>query len=118
MATAINRTSLYVNKSADLNKCPVNDWIHNPTLPGVDKKYWKISGDDVLEMTTAEKTIVDDTETKAVIKSQLSGKDARMVRGIDDLIELLVSKGIISLTDLPSELKDKYNERKVLRSQL
>jgi hypothetical protein len=44
------------------------DWIINPDLSsvvGIAEKYWKISGDSVLEMTSEEKAIVDAAEAGA-----------------------------------------------------
>ena len=36
-------------------------------------------------------------------------------RGIDDILEMLIAKGVITEDDIPNELKTKYNDRKALR---
>ena len=41
--------------------------------------------------------------------------DLSMIRVIEDLIEVLVDKSIINLTDLPGEVQKKMTERKKLR---
>ena len=39
-----------------------DDWLINPDVSGlssVEKKYWKVSGSDVVEMSAGEKDTVD-----------------------------------------------------------
>jgi hypothetical protein len=45
-----------------------NDWVINPDLSavqGVEKKYWKVTGNSVVEMNTGEKSTVDSNELTA-----------------------------------------------------
>ncbi len=55
-------------------------------------------------------------ETKIVNKLALVDTDIGMIRVIDDLIDVLVSKGHMSLSDLPAGAKAKYDNRKGLRT--
>jgi len=59
MSTIINKTTLQIIPSADTGKYPESEWIYNPILPNCDQKYWKISGNTVVEMEQSEKNIVD-----------------------------------------------------------
>ncbi len=62
MSNVIHRTTLMQKFSVNTPDYPVTDWIINPdlsALAAVLKKYWKIVGGAVLEMTQAEKDTVD-----------------------------------------------------------
>ena len=62
MSVVINRTNKQILYSANTPDYSETDWIINPDLSllsSVPQKYWKISGDSVLEMTTQEKSNVD-----------------------------------------------------------
>ncbi|KPQ27870.1 MAG: hypothetical protein HLUCCX14_13350 [Marinobacter excellens HL-55] len=43
--------------------------------------------------------------------------DADLVRVIEDLVDILTQKGIFQYTELPSEVRNKLNSRKVLRRE-
>lgn len=62
MSDVVNRTTGQYLKSVNTPDYPEADWIINPdlsALAGVPGRYWKISGDRVLEMTRAERDAVD-----------------------------------------------------------
>jgi len=62
MSDVINRTTKQYLKSVNTPDYSDTDWIINPdlsSLTSVPQKYWKISGDNVLEMNTEEKAAVD-----------------------------------------------------------
>lgn len=44
--------------------------------------------------------------------------DRKMIRVLDDLIEVLVSKNIIMLTDLPDEAREKFGDRQQVRRRM
>jgi len=79
MANVVNRTTVRFLRSVSTPDFPVADWIINPDLSsvaGVPTKYWKISGDLVLEMTQAEKDAVDAAEAAATLTGvRTEGKD-------------------------------------------
>ncbi len=49
--------------------------------------------------------------------SRLRESDSALIRVIEDLVDLLSTKGIIRFTDLPAEAQDKLMIRKSLRGQ-
>jgi len=58
----INRTTYEAFAVPSLDIYPVEEWVHNPDLSGVndvDKIYWKVIDDTVVEMTQEEKDIID-----------------------------------------------------------
>jgi len=68
MSNVIHRTTLERKLSVNTPDFPVGTWIINPdltSLGGVAEKYWKISGDNVLEMNQTEKDVVDAAEVEA-----------------------------------------------------
>ena len=62
MANVLNRTTLQYLLSVNTPDYPTQDWVINPDLSavsGVAVKYWKLTGDNVTEMTQGEKDTVD-----------------------------------------------------------
>jgi hypothetical protein len=51
-------------------------------------------------------------------ESLLRAADLKMIRVLEDLIEVLVRKNVIMLTDLPREARDKLGLRKEARKRL
>ncbi|MDR2550805.1 MAG: hypothetical protein LBD10_11460 [Desulfobulbus sp.] len=49
---------------------------------------------------------------------QLMASDATMVRVLEDLIDVLVAKNLILITELPPQARDKILGRKQLRAQM
>ena len=48
----------------------------------------------------------------------LAGSDLKMIRLVDDLIDLLIDKDVIKFTDLPPAAGEKYLQRQVARKRL
>lgn len=48
----------------------------------------------------------------------LAESDLRMVRLVDDLVDVLIDKGIIKFTDLPQAAGEKYLQRQAARKRL
>jgi hypothetical protein len=69
MADVVNKTTMQLLRSVNTPDYPSADWLISPaglaTLlsGGIPSRYWKLTGagDDIEEMTTAEKAAVDDT---------------------------------------------------------
>ena len=60
---------------------------------------------------------MEDIKEKA--KKDLASTDSVIQeRGIDDILEMLIAKGVITEDDIPNELKTKYNDRKALRDEI
>ena len=59
--------------------------------------------------------------TQSLNKDQASidslASDLSMVRALEDLIEVLVHKSVINITDLPQPVQEKITERKKLRKE-
>ena len=64
------------------------------------------------------KAQVEAERLKQSIKNKLTLSDTKMVRISEDLIDLLISKNLIKLAELPQSVIDKIKERKSLRGQL
>lgn len=66
MAIVVKRTDpMTFYTSAHTPDFPDTEWLHNPSsfsalFGAVPSKYWKVVGDDIVEMETAEKQDVDD----------------------------------------------------------
>jgi hypothetical protein len=52
------------------------------------------------------------------LRQLLAESDLRMVRLVDDLVDLLIDKGVIKFTDLPQAAGEKYMQRQATRKQL
>lgn len=52
------------------------------------------------------------------LKHDLIISDNNMVRVLEDLIDVLVRKGVIAMTDMPSAARDKLDRRRKLRTEL
>lgn len=90
----------------------------------------KISGvSDHAEVGVSEEMRGDDPElsqflvdqglaSPEVIRQRLAESDLQMVRLVDDLIDLLMDKGVIKFTDLPQAAGEKYLHRQVARKRL
>ncbi len=57
----------------------------------------------------------DSTDSLA---SALGESDLAMVRATEDLIDILISKGVFLFLDLPREVREKYTARAALRGRL
>jgi len=65
MASVLNRTTKQFLGSVNTPDYPDSTWIINPDMSavsGVNKKYWKITDDNVTEMSQEEKDTVDSDE--------------------------------------------------------
>ena len=90
----------------------------------------KISGvSDHADVGVSEEVPGDDPELRQflidqgmsspeAIRERLAASDMQMVRLVDDLIDLLMEKGVIKFTDLPQAAGEKYLHRQVARRHL
>jgi hypothetical protein len=51
-------------------------------------------------------------------RERLSSSDAETIRVIEDLVDVLIQKKVILLTDLPAAAQQKLSERQSMRSDL
>jgi len=84
-----------------------------PTIDGqpAHKNLCKWNGEKVILKNQNE--IDSDNAVK-----MLPETDNSMIRVIEDLVDVLITKGLIAITDLPEEAQTKYNSRKSLRENL
>lgn len=69
----------------------------------------------------AEQLELSHPEVRAFLeeaKDQLSSSDTETIRVIEDLVDLLIQKKLILLTDLPIAAQEKLSERQRMRSEL
>ncbi|WP_447553460.1 tryptophan synthase subunit beta like protein [Vreelandella sp. EE22] len=72
---------------------------------------------------TVEQVAADDPEVLAFLadqpgaSAQFLASDLAFVRVVEDLMEVLLDKGVISFTDLPEAAQNKVMQRKSLRSK-
>ena len=90
----------------------------------------KISGIfERAEVGVAEEVAADDPELRQFLvehglgspdsaRQLLAGSDLKMIRLVDDLIDLMIEKDVIKFTDLPAAAGEKYLQRQVARKRL
>lgn len=78
----------------------------DPSLPG----EWEPIADDAPELV---RFMTRDASADAFAES-----DSNLIRVLEDLIDLLIDRGVIVFTDLPVEAQRKLSERQSRRTQL
>jgi hypothetical protein len=78
-----------------------------------DDVYW--DGSKVV-VKTAE--IVQSENDRAAALEELLLEDKKMPRGLEDLMQTLIDKGVITEDDLHIELKTRWDNKKDLRTKL
>jgi len=64
------------------------------------------------------RNLAGDEANKELILQALAASDAELARVTEDLIVVLVKKGVILFTDLPGAVQSKLLDREALRNQL
>ena len=81
-----------------------------------------VSGESEQISTESEdyRRYVDDHAAHSAeeLRRQLAASDMGMVRLVEDLVDVLIGKGVIKFTDLPSAAGEKYLERQSARQRL
>ena len=83
--------------------------------PNLSVKKPKWSGKEWIDGRSTEEVEAD---ALASAKAELAASDKEMARIAEDLINTLVSKGVIAIKDLPKPAADKLSERAELRKVL
>ncbi len=76
----------------------------------IDKTYTQVW--NVRKKTPEELSI----EATSLARNELNISDKDMARVNEDLVEVLITKGVLDMTDLPQTAQDKITKRKNLRS--
>ena len=74
------------------------DWIVNPDLKGVkgvERRYWKIVGNDVIAMDATERAAVDAAEAAAAQAARIAEARAKLD---DDLLSKAIAKVVATVT--------------------
>lgn len=79
--------------------------------PGEDREPASILDEEVM-------AFLQDSGEIDVLGQMLALSDSSIIRVLEDLIDLLITKKLILLTDLPLEAQEKIRERKRVRSKL
>ncbi len=89
-----------------------------------DKKTWvpHFADTATAEQIQAAYEVIEQFDVQAAIdksarRAALADTDAQMHRAAEDIIELLITKGIVRETDLPPALSARIETRKTLRTQ-
>lgn len=104
---------LFSVAEADLPQ-PAANYIEDPDLTaveGVEQKYWKIEGDDVLEMTQAEKDAVDEALYQEQLKVEQDEAKSRAavsieIRSTFQVMQLELQKLFTRVQQLQDALND------------
>lgn len=83
-------------------------------IPETDAALWGAYQDWLTAGNTAD---VLDPETE-LPAGGLVMREYRMSRVAEDLIDVLIAKGVITMADLPQDAQDRIAEKKWLRAQL
>ena len=76
---------------------------------------------DEVPSGSAEELELSDPEVQGFLqhaKNELSSSDADTIRVIEDLVDVLIQKKVILLTDLPVPAQQKLTERQKIRNDL
>lgn len=65
MSVVVNRNTLLLIEFANTPDYDPAEWLINPALPSCDRKYWKISDGEIVEMSPEEKAAADLPEIRA-----------------------------------------------------
>lgn len=80
MNIVLNKITLDILQVKDTSFYSTSDWIHNPDLSnveGVDRKYWKLVGSDIVEMDQSEKDVVDNSYVENIKLLTIQDIDAK-----------------------------------------
>jgi len=88
VGNVLNRTTKEYREGVilDIATYPVAEWIWNPDLTdveGVMRRYWKVVGDEVIEMSPAEKVALDATD----LPVYKAGRKVRLKSEMETYIE-------------------------------
>ena len=105
MANVINKNNKILLYSVHTPGYNTKEWIINPSLPGCEKKYWKIEGELVKEMTSQEKAVIDGQELNVLKELRKSETDDEANRRIGTSAQ---AGDIGTFLNIPGWKKDNY----------
>lgn len=75
-------------------------------------------GEDMIELPSSSPELLAFMHKMGVEENTLQQSDMRLVRVLEDLIDLLISRDLIRFTDLPLPAQEKLMERRSMRQSL
>jgi hypothetical protein len=75
-------------------------------------------GDGFVEVPSGSPELLDFMRKMGMENSSLQQSDMRLVRVLEDLIDLLIDRDVIRFTDLPLPAQEKLMERRSMRQSL
>jgi hypothetical protein len=75
-------------------------------------------GDGLEEIPSSSPELLDFMRGMGLEQSTLQQSDMRLVRVLEDLIDLLIDRDVIRFTDLPLPAQEKLMERRSIRQSL
>lgn len=75
-------------------------------------------GEGLLEMPASTPELIEFMKGMGMEQSGLEQSDMRLVRVLEDLIDLLIERNVIHFTDLPQAAQEKLLERRSMRQSL
>jgi hypothetical protein len=75
-------------------------------------------GDGLEEISSSSSELLDFMHSMGLEQSTLQQSDMRLVRVLEDLIDLLIDRDVIRFTDLPLPAQEKLMERRSMRQSL
>ncbi|MFO7542664.1 MAG: hypothetical protein R6W97_07645 [Thiobacillus sp.] len=75
-------------------------------------------GDGLEEITSTSPELLEFVRSAGLEQSTLQQSDMRLVRVLEDLIDLLIDRDVIRFTDLPLPAQEKLMERRSMRQSL
>ena len=74
--------------------------------------------DDLMEVPSGSPELLEFMRRMGLEQSTLEQSDMRLVRVLEDLIDLLIARDVIRFTDLPLPAQEKLMERRSMRQSL
>ena len=75
-------------------------------------------GDGLEELPSSSQELIDFMNRMGLEQDSLQQSDMRLVRVLEDLIDLLIDRDVILFTDLPLPAQEKLMERRSMRQSL
>jgi hypothetical protein len=115
MIAFVQNGVIYLEKDMEF----VKDYTHIATVPdNVRTEDLIIDGDKIRLKTEAEKEADRKQQEKQEALQKLQQTDTQMARAVEDIIDMLIVKGVITENDIPKAVLDKIHERKNLRTKI